>query len=157
LQTKKIKSRRKKVMETRRIIAIEATKVVVVEEMANAETEFAVVVAATVMINIQEMDPVQMMIVLFMADISGVSAIRILEETTMILQEEVAEMDKDVVTLILAMEIMVVEEEAEVVDTMTLVITRTMRIIMSKMHRNKELRMLAKEPISKMLHQNTII
>jgi hypothetical protein len=157
LQTKKIKSRRKKVMETRRTIVIEATKVVVVKAMANAETEVAVVVAATVIVNVQEMDPVQMMIVLFMADISGVSAIRILEEITMILQEEVAEMDKDVAMLILAVVIMVVEEEAEVVDTTTLVTTKTMRIIMSKMHRNKELRMLAKEPISKMLHQNTII
>jgi hypothetical protein len=97
------------------------------------------------------------MIVLFMADISGVSAIRILEETTTTLQEEVAEMDKDVATLILAVVIMVVEEEAEVADTMTLVTIRTMRIITSKTHRNKELRMLAKEPISKMLHQNTII
>jgi hypothetical protein len=144
-------------METRRIIAIEATKVVVVEAMVNAETEVAVVVAATVTINIQKMDPVQMMIVLFMADISGVSAIRILEETTRILQEEVAEMDKDVLILILAVEIMVVEEEAEVVDTIMLVTTRTMRIIISKMCRNKELRTLAKEPISKMLHQNTII
>jgi hypothetical protein len=138
-------------------MVIEATKVVVVKVMANAETEVAVVVEATVTASIQEMDLVQMMIVLFMADISGASAIRILEETTATLQEEVAEMDKDVAMLILAVVIMVVEEEAEVVDTMMLVKTRTMRIIMSKTCRNKELRTLAKEPISKMLHQNTII
>jgi hypothetical protein len=154
---KKTKSRRKKAMETTRTIAMEATKVVVVEATANAETEVAVVVAATVTTNIQEMDLAQMMIVLFMADISGASAIRVLEETTAILQEEVAEMDKDVATLILAVVIVVVEEEAEVVDTMMLVTTRTMRITMSKMCRNKELRTLAKGSISKMLHQNTII
>jgi hypothetical protein len=139
------------------MIAIEATKVVVVEAMVNAETEVAVVVAATVMTNFQEMDRVQTMIVLFMADISGASATRILEEMTAILQKEVAEMEKDVLMPILAVEIMVVKEEAKVVDTMTLVTTRTMKIITSKTWRNKELRTLAKEPISKMLHQNTII
>jgi hypothetical protein len=75
-----------------------------------------------------------------------------------ILQEEVAEMDKDVAMPILAVVIVAVEEEAEVVDTMTLVTTtRTMRIITSKTCRNEELQTLAKEPISKMLHQNTII
>jgi hypothetical protein len=56
LQTKETKSRRKKAMETRRMIAIEATKVVVVKAMVNAETEVAAVVAATVMTNFQEMD-----------------------------------------------------------------------------------------------------
>jgi hypothetical protein len=81
-----------------------------------------------------------MMIVLFMAHISGASATRILKETTAILQEEVAEMDKDVVTPILTVEIMVVkEEEAEMIDTTTLVTTRTMKIITWKMSRNKEL------------------
>jgi hypothetical protein len=46
LQAKKTKSRRKKAMETRQMITIETTKVVVVEAVANAET-VTVVVAAT--------------------------------------------------------------------------------------------------------------
>jgi hypothetical protein len=58
------------------------------------------------------------MIVLSMVDVSDASVTRVLEETIMILQEEVAEMDKDVAVLILGV-VIVVEEVAELVATTT--------------------------------------
>jgi hypothetical protein len=78
----------------------------------------------------------------------------------MILQEEVTEMDKDVVTPILAV-VTVVQEVAEAVATTTMtttimVTTMATNITTWMVHCNKELQMLVKEPLkSTML--NTII
>jgi uncharacterized protein YtpQ (UPF0354 family) len=90
-------------------------KEVVVEAEVNAEitkVDTVVVAVTTEKMNTQEMDQVQMTIVLFMVDISGANATRILAEIIIILQEEVAKMDKDVVIPIQAVVIMVEVAEA---------------------------------------------
>jgi hypothetical protein len=81
-----------------------------------------VVVAATIeMTNTQKMVQIQPKTsVAHMVDMSGASATRILEETIAILQEEVAKMDEDVVTPILAV-MTVVKEVAEAVATTTMI------------------------------------
>jgi uncharacterized protein (DUF697 family) len=138
----------------------EAIKEDVEEAEGNAEIAKAAVVVMAVTIeltNAQKMDQVQMTIVLSMVDISGASATRILEETIVIPQEEVAKMGKDVVTLIQAV-VTVVEEVTEVVVTTTtvLVTTKGTSITTWMVRRNKELRTMAKELINtRML--NTII
>jgi hypothetical protein len=99
-----------------------------------------------------------------MVDTSGTSATRVLEETIAILQEEVAKMDKDVVTPILAVATMV-KEMAKAVATTTTTTTTTTTIMVTTMARNittwmvhcsKELQTLAKEPINSTM-MNTII
>jgi hypothetical protein len=98
-----------------------------------------------------------------MVDTSGTSATRVLEETIAILQEEVAKMDKDVVTPILAVATMVKEMAKAVATTTTTTTTTT--IMVTTMARNittwmvhcsKELQTLAKEPINSTM-MNTII
>jgi hypothetical protein len=94
------------------------------------------------------MDQVQMTIVPFMVDISGANATRILAEIIMSLREAVAEMDKDMVIPIQAVVLMV--EVAEAIGTMTTTI-QEMNITTWMVCRNKELRITAKEPTSRML------
>jgi uncharacterized protein (DUF697 family) len=138
----------------------EAIKEDVEEAEGNAEIAKAAVVVMAVTIeltNAQKMDQVQMTIVLSMVDISGASATRILEETIVIPQEEVAKMGKDVVMPIQAV-VTVVEEVAKVVvtTTTTLVTTKGTNITTWMVRRSKEMRTMAKEPINSRT-LNTII
>jgi hypothetical protein len=145
-------------METRRtnLTVIKTIKAAVdkkAERIADIAKAAVVVVEATIeIINTQEMDQVQKTIVLSMVVISGASATRILEEEIIIiLQEEVAEMGKDVVIPILAVAIMVEEVAEAVATTITttmLVTTTIMNITTWMVCRNKELRILVKEPIN---------
>jgi hypothetical protein len=97
-----------------------------------------------------------------MVDTSGTSATRVLEETIAILQEEVAKMDKDVVTPILAVATMVKEMAKAVATTTTTTTTTIMVTTMARnittwmVHCSKELQTLAKEPINSTM-MNTII
>jgi cob(I)alamin adenosyltransferase len=159
----KTRSRRRTAAETKRrkLTVTETIKEDVEEAEGNAEIANAAVVVVAVTIettNTQKMlDQVQMTIVLSTVDISGASVTRVLEEMITIPQEEVAEMGKDVVTLIQAV-VTVVEEVTEVVVTTTtvLVTTKGTSITTWMVRRNKELRTMAKELInSRML--NTII
>jgi hypothetical protein len=137
------------------------------EDVEKAEGNAKIVKAAVVVVaatiettNAKKRVQIQKTSVLHMVEISGASATRILEETIMILQEEVTEMDKDVVTPILAV-VTVVQEVADAVATTTMtttimVTTMATNITTWMVHCNKELQMLVKEPIkSTML--NTII
>jgi hypothetical protein len=113
-------------METRwrNLTMVEAMTEDVQKAEGNAEIAKAavVVVAATIeMTNTQKMVQIQQKTsVAHMVDLSGASATRVLEETIAILQEEVAKMDEDVVTPILAV-MTVVKEVAEAVATTTMI------------------------------------
>jgi hypothetical protein len=156
-------------IKQRNISVIRTIGKAMVEAEINAEITIAVVVAATIprTISTQGMDQVQMMIVPSMVDISGTNATRILEVIIIIPQEEVAEMEDKAVAMLV--EVTMVEEVAEAVTAITITTTTETIMAMSittwMVRSNKSIIIIrtmtkepvAKEPINRMLNNNTLI